>query len=129
MYVVAETLAAICGNPLGDAVKLIALRVISRPLTQTRLLLATTKRCSRPKKSARLKKFPRKVKLNCSAGKPAGPTAAPGGSCAALELLAFEELPFEELPFEELPELPLDEEGAGVEPVEVGLSCRLRKST
>jgi hypothetical protein len=32
-YVVAETVASICGNPLELAPRLIALSVISRPLT------------------------------------------------------------------------------------------------
>src|SRR5438270_5960470 len=57
------------------------LRVISRPLTDSRLPTCTN-RCSRPKKSARWKKFPWKVKVNGSTGKPAGPTVAPGGSVA-----------------------------------------------
>src|SRR2546421_12133265 len=78
-----------------------------------RLLDATTKRWSRLKKSARWKKLPRKVNVNCSAGKPAGPTVTPGGS-EALGFLAAEE--------------PLLEV-AVVEALLLLLSCRLRKST
>src|SRR5579859_1539476 len=50
-----------------------------RPLTETRLLSATTKRSSRPKKLARWKKLPVNVNVNGSIGNPAGPIPAPGG--------------------------------------------------
>src|ERR1700733_5460679 len=62
-YVVAEIVAVIWGKPWGLAPKLIPLRVMRRPLTETRLLVATTKRSSRPKKLARWKKLPWKLNV------------------------------------------------------------------
>src|SRR5581483_1009429 len=87
-YVVAAIDALICGKPFGPAPRLIAFRVMSRPLTATPLLLAITKRSTRPRKSARWKKFPWKVKVNGSTGNPAGPTEAPGGSAALAACVA-----------------------------------------
>ena len=78
----AETLAAICGKPLAPGVRLMASRLRSRPLTDTRRLAATTNRSRRPKKLARWKKLPWKVKVKGSIGNPAGPTPLPGGSAA-----------------------------------------------
>jgi hypothetical protein len=63
-YVVAEIDAVICGNPLGAAPRLIAFRLISRPLTFTCLFVATTNRWRRPRKSARWKKLPLNVNVN-----------------------------------------------------------------
>src|SRR5437660_326529 len=84
-YVVAETEAVICGKPWGAGAKLNALRVINRPLTDSVLSVATTNRCSRSKKLARWKKLPWNVNVKGSTGKPAGPSAAPGGSVAIAE--------------------------------------------
>jgi hypothetical protein len=134
MYVVAETFAEICGNPFGPAPSEIPLMVSRRPLTVIVPLLATTKRSSRLKKSDMWKKLPVKLKLNCSVGKPAGPTEAPGGSTAAAAAAALAAL--EEL--DEFTALPTDEvdgvvDGVGVgagDPLELpGVICRLRKST
>jgi hypothetical protein len=70
-------------------------------------LLATTNRWRRPRKSARWKKFPPKVKVKGSTGNPAGPTVAPGGSEAlGLWLLVLED---------DLPEVEEDPVGVGVE--------------
>src|SRR5579884_1613798 len=93
------------GKPFGPGARLIESRVISRPLTAMLLLLATTKRSSRPKKSDRWKKLPVKVKLNGSIGKPAGPTLTPGGSVWGAAAAVTE-------PLEPLVE-PLPELGAG----------------
>ena len=79
----ADTDATICGNPAGPGARLIASRLRSRPLTDSRRLLATTKCSRRPKKLERWKKLPWKVKVKGSIGKPDGPTPAPGGSVAA----------------------------------------------
>ena len=65
-----------------------AFRLISRPLTDTPLFVATTKCSSRLKKFDRWKKLPLKVNVNGSIGKPAGPTVAPGGSAAVRGLRA-----------------------------------------
>ncbi len=64
--------------PLG--VRLIPLIVMSRPLTSNVLPRLVTKFCSRLKKSERWKKLPVTLNVNCSVGRPAAPTAAPGGS-------------------------------------------------
>ena len=111
-YVVAAIVAVICGKPEDPGPRLIALSVISRPLTDTRWLPMTTNRWSLPRKSARWKKLPWNVNVNGSIGKPAGPTVAPGGSAAVEACEAEEEV----------------EAGvAGVLPLV--LSARLRKST
>ena len=81
-YAVAAIVAVICGKPVGPAPRLIASKDSSRPLTVTLLFLTTTNRWIRPRKLERWKKLPRKVNVNDSIGKPAGPTVAPGGSDA-----------------------------------------------
>ncbi len=97
-YVVAEIVAVICGKPTDPGPRVIALSVISRPLTDRCWLPATTNRWSRPRKLARWKKFPWKVNVNGSIGNPAGPIVAPGGSdavedCAEDPVLAGAGLP------------------------------------
>src|ERR1700759_3714424 len=57
--------------------------VMSRPLISRLLSRLITKFCRRLKKLARWKKLPASVKVNCSVGRPACPTVAPGGSCDA----------------------------------------------
>src|SRR5947209_19407767 len=98
-YAVAEIVAEICGKPSGPAPRLMALNDSSRPPTVTLLFLTMTKCWTRPRKLERWKKLPRKLNVNDSIGKPAGPTAAPGGSVAvtacavaavAVALLALE---------------------------------------
>ena len=108
---VAEIVAVICGKPAWAAWKLIALSVISRPLTDTLLLLATTNCCKRRKKFERWKKLPWNVNVKGSIGNPASPTAAPGGSAAVAAWLAED-----------------DVVGAAEDAV-AGLSVRPRKST
>src|ERR1700722_10415343 len=104
-----------CGKPPGAAgPRLIAFSDIKRPLTEMCLLVVTTKRSKRCRKLARWKKLPLKPNVNNSVGKPAGPTATPGGSAAVAAA-----------------EVALDagaEVGAGADAVP-GVSCRLRKST
>ena len=84
-YVVAEIDASIVGKPPPPGASVIALRVISRPETNTRLFVSRTNASRRLKKSDRWKKFPWNVSVKFSVGTPAGPTAAPGGSDDALE--------------------------------------------
>src|SRR5205807_2606720 len=62
--VLAEIDAVIWGNPDGAAPRLMALSVISRPLTDSLWFPITTNRCRRPRKSARWKKFPWNVNVN-----------------------------------------------------------------
>jgi hypothetical protein len=129
-YVVAEIEAVICGKPFGPAAKVIALSVISRPLTDTCLLLATTKRCRRLKKSARWKKLPWNLKVNGSTGKPAGPIDAPGGNVAidvcVTGLAAAGELVF---PGVVLVVAAAAAAGADAAPAVPGFKDRSRKST
>jgi hypothetical protein len=145
MYVVAETVAVICGKPVDAAPSEIELMLKSRPLTVISPLRATTKRSSRLKKSDRWKKLPVKLKVNCSVGKPADPIEAPGGSAPADTVLPVEELAGVELEepagveleepeeLEEVEELEELEEvevvGAGVAPPPFADICRVRKST
>jgi hypothetical protein len=135
-YVVAEMVAVICGKPPVFWARVTAFRVIRRPLTERRWLFATTNFWRRPRKSARWKKLPWKVKVNGSTGKPAGPIVAPGGSGV---LGAVEDAPAVE---EEDPLAPEDEDPLELEddpPAGVGvgvlalavpaLKVRLWKST
>ena len=106
-------LAVIWGNPEAAGARLIPLMVIRRPLINRVLPRLVTKLCSRLKKSARWKKLPLSVNVNCSVGSPAGPNAAPGGSCGSVVLaelvpaaLVELELELELEPEPELDELP-----------------------
>src|SRR5215218_9295114 len=61
---------------------------MKRPCTRSRWLRTTRKRSSRPMNSDMRKKSPVKVKLKGIVGKPAAPTAAPGGSVAVVACVA-----------------------------------------
>src|SRR6185437_14164001 len=132
-------LAVIWGNPPAPGARLIPLMVMRRPLISRLLPRLVTKLCSRLKKSARWKKLPLSVKVNCSVGSPAAPTAAPGGSGESVVLaeLAPAALVALELELEPEPEPEPEPElggelelGGVVEPPAGALpSCRPRKLT
>src|SRR5579864_3088280 len=108
--------ALICGKPFPPGARLIALRVIRRPLMSSWSLRLTTKFSRRLKKLARWKKLPLSVKVKFSVGRPAAPTPAPGGSDAADAVL---DEPLEP----ELLELGV------LELLEPGFSCKPPKDT
>src|SRR5947209_20055934 len=105
--------------------------LMRRPLISKLLPRLVTKFCSRLKKSARWKKLPLSVKVNCSVGSPAGPTAAPGGSADAGALAALGPAPLLELGVELEPALGVELELGGVLALPAGalLSWRPRKLT